>query len=611
MNTILNEFNKVGLDFDRTVTDVFELPYSFEQIELQPNELAIASTINQKLEKIYINFLYLYKLCNVANYSIPQDYTGWIGCTGTNTSPASTFELKKFASSFPISAAVSFVSGGNLLSKINNSKKAVSFVSQNFNSPVLVTTNNNTITIIGFKSDYTIGTGYNASPLIISQSVIDPLSGSLTFSNITGLAIDKNEELLFIADQNLNNIYQYDITDSISTDVIRSKQIFLNEYIGGKGTAFDNSKFSNINNIVYTGNVLFVEDSGNKSIKAYDKNLNWLNTSILKNLFNEVERFNAIAYNQFDNQLYCCTDKKLYVLNITQNNLVLSGTTYNYSNIISGNDKIVDIKFSNYNKKIFYILTEQSLIKKWTTKLNSTIGVYSNNSLNRNTFRWLANCSAVSGDSLLLYNTSTNLSSNNIAVYEDSLDLISLLKDTDFTIYTKEDIFINKEEYNQAWVYNKAFKKILYNICRLNSNIGYRFFEDKTVSNIDSFYIRKYSTFFLSDTALDINTFANVCVNENFQGAVVNRNLKKIYDYQYQILTSSVNQENLRRNLLPRRSLGNNRMFDFTVYYQGDGITVNPNGFKMYSNTDGFVSVGSVNVSNLAPYTSGGGIIII
>lgn len=610
MNTIINEFNNAGLIFDRTVNDSFELPFSYEQIEIQPNDLAIASTINQKLEKIYINFLYLYKLCNVANYQIPRDYTGWVGCTGTNTSPASTFLVTKFANTYSISSAVSFVSAGNKFSKLNDSRRAVSFSSNLFDSPVLVAANNNTLTLVAFFYDYTVRE-IMGEPFVISQSAIDPLSGSLSFSNITGLAVDPKEEIIFVADQNLSNIYAYDITDTISSDIIRSKKIFLSDFIGGKGTAFDHTKFNLLNTIAYTGEILFVEDSGNRCIKAYDKNLNWLNTTILKNLFGEVERFNVMAYNKIDNQLYACTNKNLYVLDIAPNYQVLSGASYNFSNIVLGTDRIVDLKFCNYDPRIFYILTEQSLIKKWTTKLNATIGIYPNNNLRSNTFKWLTNVSNISADTLLLYNTSKNLSSCNIALFEDSLDLVSLLKDTDFTIYAKDDILINKDEYNQAWVYSKSFKKLLYNILRLTSNIGYRFFESKTVSNIDTYFTRQYNTFFTSDTAVDVNTFANICVNENFQAATLNRNFKKIYDYQYQILTSVVNQENIKKNLLPRTVRGNNRMFDYTIYYQGNGISINPNGFKMYSNTDGFTGPGDLTISSLAPYNSGGGIIII
>ena len=110
---------------------------------------------------------------------------------------------------------------------------------------------------------------------------------------------------------------------------------------------------------------------------------------------------------------------------------------------------------------------------------------------------------------------------------------------------------------------------------------------------------------------LDVNTFANVCINENFQGAAINRNLRKIYDYQTQILNSIINQENINANLLPKSVASNNVMFDFTIYYQGDGISLKPTVFKAYSNTDGFVNSSGISISNLAPYTSGSGIIII
>ena len=70
MNTIYNEFLKTSYIFDRVVTDVFSLPYSFNSIEIQPNELATASTFNLKLKRLYDNLHYMYGLCNIADFNI-------------------------------------------------------------------------------------------------------------------------------------------------------------------------------------------------------------------------------------------------------------------------------------------------------------------------------------------------------------------------------------------------------------------------------------------------------------------------------------------------------------------------------------------------------------
>ena len=609
MNNIKNEFSKYGLAFDRSVNDTFSLPFSFEQIEIQPNELAVAKTLNIKLEKLYLNLLYLYKLCNVAGYNIPKTYTGWFGLTGTNTLPASQFEFKLFSPTVPVSSAVGFLSGGRRYASIDSSTLAVSYITPVFNCPVLIATNPTTLTILPFLTQYA---GPNitrsGSPFIVTQSNIDPLSGSLSFKNITGIAVDTDEDILFVADQNLNNIYTYDITDTIFN---RTQKFLLTNSIGGKGSSYDHIKFDSLNKIAYTGEILFVEDTGNKCIKAYDKNLNWVNTTVLKTLFDSARQFNTMAYSTYGHQLFACNNKTLYIMDISTDYTVLSTSSYDLSSIVLGNDRVVDLKFANYDTRIFYILTEQSIIKKWITKPNSTIGIYTNTALNSNKFNWLTTVSNLSTDQILLYNTHASLSSNNIALYEDGLNLFSLQRDEDFSIYTLEDIFINKNEYNQAWVYNKAFKKLLYNTVLLNSNTGFRFFEGRTTTGLTTYVSKQYNTFFLTDTVLDVNTFANVCVNENFQGAVVNRSLRKIYDYQSQILYSIINQDNAGANLLPKTIKSNNIMFDFTVYYQGTGITINPSVFKAYSNTDGFIDAGSISISNLAPYTSGSGIIII
>jgi hypothetical protein len=605
MNSIANEFTKYGLAFDRSVNDVFSLPFTYDQIELQPNELAVANTLNIKLEKLYFNLLYLYKLCNVAGYSIPKTYSGWYGLTGTDTMRTSAFEFKLFSPAVPLINAVSFVSGGNQYASINDSVLALSYIAPSFDCPVLITASPTTLTIIPFSSQYTNTTIINGSPFVVTQRNIDPLSGSLEFNNITGLAIDAKEDILFVADQNLNNIYTYDITDTIFN---RTRKFYLTNYIGGKGSSVDRTKFNSLNKIAYTGELLFAEDTGNKCIKVYDKNLNWLNTTVLKTLFESSGKFNAMSYNTRDNQLFACNDKSLYVMNITSDYTVLSAVSYDFSNIVLGSDRIVDLKFANYDSRIFYILTaNNAIIKKWTTKPNSTIGI----SYQSGVSKWLTVVPNLSTDQILWYANSPLLSRGRILLYEDGLNLLSLQRDEDFFIYTLEDICINKDEYNQAWVYNKAFKKLLYNIILLNSNTGYRFFEGQTTTGLTTYVSKQYNTFFLTDTVLDVNTFANVCVNENFQGAVINRSLRKIYDYQSQILYSIINQENINTNLLPKTVTSNNVMFDFTVYYQGDGVTLKPSVFKAYSNTDGFVNSSGVSISNLAPYTSGSGIIII
>ena len=154
MNNIADEFTKYGLAFDRSVNDVISLPFTYEQIELQPNELAVANTLNIKLEKLYFNLLYLYKLCNVAGFNIPKTYSGWYGLTGTNAMGTSAFEFKLFTPAVPLSSAVSFVSGGSRYASVNDSVLALSYIAPTFNSPILITASPTTLSILPFRGQY-------------------------------------------------------------------------------------------------------------------------------------------------------------------------------------------------------------------------------------------------------------------------------------------------------------------------------------------------------------------------------------------------------------------------------------------------------------------------
>jgi len=614
MNTISTEFSKFNLIYDRAVTDVYQLPYSYEQIEIQPNELAVANTLNIKLRYLYENFLYLYGLCNVANFDIPTTYSGWFGISGNYSLSAEWLEFKLFSNTTPVSTGQTFVSGGDGFKGMANSYLGIGYISPRFGYPILATANKNIITIFGFdKGSYNISV--NVREATLTQSIIDPLSGSLPFLNITDIELNKQNDVLYVADGTLNNIYSYDLSDTL---LLRTGKMFLLDFVGGKGNITDNSKFDGLNKIAFGDNVLFAEDTNNKCIKCFDKDFNWISTTSLATLFNEVTSFNALNYNERTNQLFACGKRKVYVLDLVDNQPKLTNA-YSLSGLIINPDEIVDIKFADYNKDIVYILTKNLLIKKWATKLNETIGVYPSSKLSNTTeFKWIANIAnkSLSADNLLVYNTSLNrpsvLSGSNIAFFEDNLDLVSLLRNTDFQIYDFNDIVLNKNEYNQAWIYNKSFKKLFYNLSLLKTNIGYRFYEGRTVEQLLSYVERQYNNAFIDDPDLDTNTFANVCINENFQSSTINRNLRKLYDLEYYLLTSVVNQDNIRTNLLPRTRPGNNAIFDFIIYNQGFGVSVVPDNIKMYSNTDGFISPdNSVNIDNLSPYLSGAGIIII
>ena len=73
-----------GIIFDRFLGKALELPYpNFDSIKIQPNDVATHAVINLALEKLFQNFLYLYKSSRVASNVIPISSTG-VASVSTN-----------------------------------------------------------------------------------------------------------------------------------------------------------------------------------------------------------------------------------------------------------------------------------------------------------------------------------------------------------------------------------------------------------------------------------------------------------------------------------------------------------------------------------------------
>jgi len=536
MNAIDTEFQKIDLNYDRTVTDVFQLPYSLDTVLLQPNELAVSQSFNLKIQKLYDNFLYLYGLCNVADFKIPRRYEGWVGYTNLEKQILYLYD-DSTTNAVAVLSSVLFASNQALAFYSTDSR-----YEQN-----LLFTNGQFISLNGINQrdgDY--------SPVnLIQQSSVDPLSGSINFYNIAGIAQYKAEQL-FISDATYNNLYSYNLGGAVSDDNIKNRQLFQLNVVGGRGTSQDRIKFNNIGKIAVAGDVVIVEDRGNKTFKVYDRNLNWLNSTITPTLFNAISTINAMVYSEKDNRLYIASNTSLFLLDISTDYNLTSAKSYDFSSILTGNEYFVDIKFANYDKDIFYLLSTKNLYKKWITKPEKNIGMLKNSVFNDDNFRWITTSPGVSGDDVLIYAVSQDLTRSYIAVYRDNLSLTTLFKtDNPLIVYSKQDVLIDPEEYNCSWVYNKSIKKMLYNMSLLVNNIGYRFFTDEDNTGTPVFLYRGYNNFFRYNAPLDTNKHSNVFINENFQAETVNRCFKQIYDYQQLVLQTIITNDSVVTDLTP------------------------------------------------------------
>jgi len=548
MINILTEFNNAGFIKDRLPSDTFELPYSIEQIKIQPNELAAASTFNIKLDKLYNNFLYLYGLCFMAGFDSSNNVKGVFDeVNGYIPSIAPIFKqyLQK-----PFSLTKTYA--------LSSSKKAISFFSSKSNTFQTVFTSKNALGVLSLRRGLeNIGTGIIQSytgGVVFTQTSVDPISGSINFLDIGGIA-QCNNTYLFLTDAKYNNIYSYNLEGAISDDNIEKNVFFQQNIVGGKGTINDKIKFNQPTAIVDVDEHILVVDSQNNCFKIFDLNLNWVSTSPQALFFKQYpgSSIKKIIYHNQTKQLIVATIKAIHVFKVnTLFNIVYDKTV---ETVVNLSEEIVDINFATYDSHILFVVTTQTIYKKWLSKIDKNIHLLSNPlGLNTN-FQWATVAPLDKNTTMLLARISDqSLSSSFLLIIEDSIDMLSLLKNNNFEIYSKEDVFLNKNEVICSWTYNKCFKKLLYNLNLLVTNVIYRFYtkENSDLKSI-AFTYKTYNNLVLNKSIKDTNKSVNIFINELFQAESLNRCLTQLYEYQEYILAYLINNQPINVDLTPNR----------------------------------------------------------
>jgi hypothetical protein len=573
MKPISIEFENSGFLYDRHPSDSFQLPNSLESIVIQPNELAVASTFNLKIKKLYDNFLYLYGLCFMSGFDLNENYKGWYD------------EIYGFN---PKKTRDPLVATSGKTSALSSSNKAISFYDPS--KPFFVNTIFTTNTTVGLMTFEKIieDLDYLYSPLALTltqnlvpgsaeynsvvnsiaqrreyidsyranirftQTSIDPLSGSISFAKMGGV-IQQNNENLFITDTVYNNIYSFNLKDAAGDDNIKQNILFQKNLVGGAGTVEDKIKFNSPTLLVNIDDHILVIDSKNSCFKVYDKNLNWVSTVTQAVFFKKYSEITAAAYHASSSKLILGAGQALHLFKIIDLDTIIFEKTVSIYISNDPTDKIIDLKFANYEDNILYVLTTKNIMKKWITKLEKNIlyfGTPNNAALQ---YFWQV-LSPYSKDIDIMLIRAGNNTQSLILVVEEGLSLKSLLKQDDFNVYSRNEVCLNGDEYNCAWTYNKSLKKLLYNLNLLASNITYRFYtKENEITSATSFIFKTYNNLITERVIKDTNKYSNIFVNENFQSEAINRCFNQLYDYQNYILTSLTNNTPFNVDLTPYR----------------------------------------------------------
>jgi hypothetical protein len=510
-----------GIIYDRYLGTTLSLPYSsFESIKIQPNETVTNFNINSVISKLHENYLYLYKSAHVASNIIPITSVAMAGVYNGAFNWYRGLSSTQFNAISSVGLNIDF---SNVLAvKYNNDLKQY----------VLATTTGTDIIFLKSNSTFT--------------SITTALSTNVTFqgSNVRWQKIQDiifgDNNAMYVLDQKANSITQYDASGFLTNDNILQNILVYQNSVGGYGTYADNTKFNVPHSIDYFNSTLYVLDKDNNCIKTYDRNLNWLLTYRLFKDFLSAGPIH-LSHDQYGNN---------YVLND-------NWTVYKYSNnfntkeildftsLSAAGDRVRRVIFSQSDSNVFYFVTKNYIYKKLVNTPYDTIGNYL---LSR--FKYDSNeqftafatiSSAVNGinyDYNFGISKAQSPAGGKISLFQDNLNVTSVLTNDVFDVYSLDEIDIDKEEYLQNWVINKSISKLLMNHMRLRDNISSKFLYDQNTIAGDTLLA---GTRYLLPNELnsllfnqDITNF--IGVNEIFQNNIINRPFEIIFNIQKNLL---------------------------------------------------------------------------
>ena len=582
MTNIINETVKYNIIFDKTTQTFDSLPYEIDSILIQPNEFAKHSVINRKLSYLHNNFLFLYKLCNYGEFTVP-------------TSKNFSYSGSNIAFYEEVLKNYKITDNTNLTNSIYG---ALSYFKFQKEGTVLFYADKTHIYSI-------ICDPYKLEPLT-KTSFVDPLSGSIVFSDITQIKTSKSGAL-YVVDNGYKNLYFYNINPVLEGENIYRSLPFLKNAIGGEGIAEEKSKFGNINNIGINEKFVVAEDNKNKCFKLFDKNLNWLDTTKFISVFNRIEKFDAITINSSDH-IYCIAKRRLFVFAIESNFNIILVDEFDISTYVGFEEKVLNIKFSYTDVNVFYVFTNIGIKKVWASSPTGCMGAF----MPQGDIVWADTFigNGDTSDSIILKTTTPgNIDTFRLQNYSDVVKINSILANRDFEIYGYENIKINKNEYVSNWVFQKAFKKIFYNHNKLIKETKFRLVEDDT--DLSIVIDKVYNQIFLNFTRPSNEPVnLNIGINEIFQAEVINRVINEIYNLQITLLYYVVNNLTTKKYFSPAPYKIRRGGLTYT-YFADDSINLFPEPAKLtileeLAPLDGIVlSLGG------APYIGGEGISII
>lgn len=548
--------------FDRTIFTELNPSYVLDDILFKPNEIINKNSINFKLNLLYDNFIDLYRFSNINNPLIPTDFNAYAVLSTTSTSTEWQW----------VSSDVRFISGGLDPSLVSFSAYNEQFFAvDKMNTLALKSTKEPDeytlfVTTSSYLFAYQLDRNDTMFDFVLSADSIG-IDGKLRFENITSMAADKENNILYLNDRGKQQIYKAETKTIINKDRTGVRQIKLLETIGGKGR--EDTNFNDNTYIEYGNGNIFVFDNEDNSIKKFsDKfvfKLRYANVS----LFTENE-FISMTYNSTFDLLYILT-KTYRVIVLNANNFeeidryVLTSNPFEFSiPLIGAFEQPRKIVFSENDSNVYYLQTTKNVYKYFVNTQTKNIERFTIDIAFDSVNMWntiFARFSAfdtewddlpdfdkftIASNGLTMIDSNVEdtdklllWSNKRIFSFNDDNNYVSLLNTNRPNFYKKSEIFI-KDEYFNNITFNSTIFRHLFNLNLLSSNLNKQLLAVFDTIQTDG-YLRFRDFLELSHEdkeILDLNNqkqyFAGV--NETLNGNTLNRIMTNLFEYQNNII---------------------------------------------------------------------------
>jgi len=490
-NWITYDQSKIRLLNETTLT----LPWTTEQVYIQPNEFGDVDIFNTALSRLNDNLQYLINNTQTINTDAPTLFYGWLG-TNENNSSDTAQEIVWHTPNY------------NSLDYNNTNYASASGFS---NIRDLVESENNIFVLDGtliraFSADKTTSEIIFDNYKEISEILTNPVS----------IDYDSINNNLYVLDNIKNRVYKL----NLSFDYINEINIQLT--VGNFGQINEPNKFNSPSELLYIQNNVFILDYGNFCIKQYTQDLNWTYTYYVDSFLTDNPQNIAVHPNSL--LVYVLTENyNIYVFDY-MGSLVTMFPLYEINSY-----ELVKLTFDQ-NGDFLYVTTTKNIFK-YTLSGNflSIVNIPNGSQTPPNKALLTYTSAKSSPNRSLVFSTA-----NSVIKIQDIVTLFKVGQGLPYNYWSDEQLKISRDEFVQDLPYNRSLVRLVQNIKGFRNTMDSRFVivtEQTNFGTVTYFskspiaiYDRPVFSSFIEDENIGVG------VNEFNIPQVINREIKVIYD---------------------------------------------------------------------------------